>query len=201
MTRRTAPVLALACAAGLAHADITETGEFFGDAFETFENVATPGAHPGPLNVFGGGATLDDSVAHTIVIAFNFTGASGTVLPLGGNLFGATLAGAAVYDFDTELYRFGGYVNTVGVLGGGTAVFKDDEGNVIDTVSFSSNPIEWTWIGWESDTAFTTVELSGANGIGQGLLFDNMHAGYFPTPGAAGALAMGLGVLARRRTR
>ena len=199
MLKQTAALLVLAGGAGSVAADVNAIGEFFGDAFETFENVATPGAHPGPLDVFGGGATLDDSVAHTIVIAFNFVGPSGEVLPLGGNLFGASLAGGAVYEFDTELHRFGGYVNTVGINGGGTAVFRDGEGEVVDIVSFTSTALEWTWIGWESDEAFTSVELTGANGPGFGLLFDNMTVSYVPAPPAAGVLAMGLLAGARRR--
>lgn len=199
MFKQTTALLALAGVTGLAAADVNAIGEFFGESFETFENVATPGAHPAPLSVFNGTATLDDSLAHTIVIAFNFFGPAGEVLPLGGNLFGASLAGAAVFEFESELHQFGGYVNTVGLNGGGTAVFKDGEGEIIDTVAFTSEALEWTWIGWESDVAFTTVELTGANGAGQGLLFDNMTVSSIPAP--SGMAALGLGFLAGARRR
>lgn len=196
---RTAVVLTLVCTAP-ALAGVTATGPFNGQAYETFEGVASPGGYPGPLAIFGGAATLDDSLSHTVVIAFNWFGPSGEVLPYAGNLMGGIPAGTAIFNFANPIMAFGGYMNTVGLVGGGTAVFRDADGSIIDTVAFDGSPVTWTWAGWTSDVAFSTVELTGANGPGFGFQFDNLTYSAVPAPGAVALLGLGaLGATRRRR--
>lgn len=190
-----------ACAAVVsAQADVTAIGEFSGEAFETFENVAPPGTYPAPFAIFEGNVTVDDSLAHIFPITFIWSGPSGEVLPFDGNLFGGTVAGTAIFEFGTAVTHFGGWINTVSPVGGGTVVFKDASGAVIDTVTLTNNPVEWTWFGWQSDVAISTIEMTGTAGPGFGFLFDNLTLNYVPAPTTLGLLGLGAaGALRRRR--
>lgn len=189
-----------AAAASSVQAGVTAIGEFAGEAYETFENVAPPGTYPSPFAIFNGNVTVHDTLAQIFPITFVFNGPSGEVLPFDGNLMGATVAGTSVFQFSTAVTRFGGWINTVSPVGGGTAVFRDSNGTVIDTLSFSNTPIEWTWVGWESDIAISTIEMTGTAGPGFGFQFDNLTLNYVPAPGAATLLGLGaLGAIRRRR--
>ncbi len=197
MYRTIAVVLALA--SGSALADVTAVGPFNGDAYETFEGIDLPGGYPGPLGIFNGAATLDDSLAHTVVIAFSWWGPAGELFPYAGNLMGGVPAGTAIFQFADPIMRFGGYFNTVGLVGGGTAVFRDASGAVVDTVAFDAGPIDWTWAGWMSDTAFTTIELTGNNGPGFGFQFDNLTYSTIPAPASLVLLGAAASCVRRRR--
>ncbi len=179
-------------------ADVTAIGAFAGEAYETFEAIGSPAGYPGPLGIFGGNATLNDSLANTVVIAFNWMGPAGEIIPLNGNLMGGVPAGAAVFEFSTAVTDFGGYISTVAAVGGGTAVFWDAEGAQIGSMSFDATPADWTWIGWHSDTGISRIELTG-NVPGFGFQFDDLTLNYVPAPASAGLLALAAGALARRR--
>jgi hypothetical protein len=184
--------------AGPALGDVAGVGEFAGEAYETFENVIFPGSVPGPAPIFDGAVTVNDSLANILVVAFNWFGPSGEVLPYNGNLMGGVPAGTAIFDFSTAVSRFGGYFNTVGPVGGGTAVFYDAEGVQIGSTSFGSTPTEWTWLGWESDVGIGRIEITGPV-QGFGFQFDDLTLNFVPTPGTAAVLAAGACVLGRRR--
>jgi hypothetical protein len=112
---------------------------------------------------------------------------------------GGIPAGTSVFDFSTPVTRFGGWLNTVGLIGGGTAVFKDASGAVIDTLAFAGTPIEWTWTGWESDVGISRIELTGNNGVGFGFQYDNLTLNYVPAPASLGVLGLGVVAAVRRR--
>lgn len=190
-------------AAVAAHAtgDVTAVGEFAGDLYETFENVAGPGGYPNPLGLFGGEVTLSDLLTNTVVIAQNWNGPSGTVLPYNGNLMGGTPGGPALFEFVTPVTHFGGYFNTVAPAGGGTAIFRDADGNELATLSFDTTPIEWAWVGWQSDVGIAQIELMGASGQGFGFQYDDLTIRQVPAPGPAGLIAAGLVALGRGRRR
>jgi hypothetical protein len=190
--------LAAGVLAGPVLGDVVAVGEFAGEAYETFENVIFPGSVPGPAPIFGGDVTVNDSLANILVVAFNWNGPSGTVLPYNGNLMGGVPAGAAVFDFSTAVTRFGGYFNTVGPVGGGTAVFYDADGMQIGSTTFGGTPAEWAWLGWESDVGIGRVEITGPV-QGFGFQFDDLTLNYVPMPGTAAVLAAGACVLGRRR--
>lgn len=196
---RTLTALTLACSAGIAAAGITAIDEFAGEAYETFEGIATPGTYPGPLAIFGGFATVDDSLAHVIPIAFNWTGPSGIVLPYGGNLMGGSVAGTTIFEFSESVSDFGGYFNTVSPVAGGSAVFYDDEGGIVTTLNFDITPIEWTWLGWHSDEGVKRIELTGNAGPGFGFQFDNLTYNAVPSPAGVALLALGGASWSRRR--
>ncbi len=184
--------------AGSAAGGVTAIGEFAGEAYETFENVASPGSIPGPAPIFGGAVTVNDSLANILVVAFNWWGPSGEVLPYNGNLMGGLPAGAAIFEFSTAVSRFGGFFNTVGPVGGGTAVFYDASGAQIGSLDFGGTPTEWAWLGWESDVGISRMEITGPV-QGFGFQFDDLTLNYVPTPGTVAALAAGVCVLGRRR--
>jgi hypothetical protein len=196
--RTTTAACAVAAAIGPACAGISAVGEFAGELYETFEGIATPGGQPGPMPIFGGAGTLNDSLANTVIIAFNWNGPSGTVLPYNGNLMGGLPAGVAVFEFDTAVTDFGGYINTVGPVGGGSASFWDEAGNLIDTVSFAGGPVEWTWIGWTSDVGISRIELSGPV-PGFGFQLDDLTINQVPAPGGAAVVGVGALIAGRRR--
>lgn len=184
--------------AGSATGGVSAIGEFAGEAYETFENVAFPSSIPGPAPIFGGAVTVNDSLANILVVAFNWWGPSGEVLPYNGNLMGGVPAGAAIFEFSTAVTRFGGFFNTVSSVGGGTALFFDASGAQIGSSDFGSNPTEWTWLGWESDVGISRIEIAGPM-QGFGFQFDDLTLNYVPTPGSAAVLAAGACVLGRRR--
>jgi hypothetical protein len=197
MKVQSAVVLALAAVgfACPASADVVPVPEFVGDLSEGMEGVAPPGGQPGPVTIFGGAATVDDSLAHFIVITFTWTGWGpdeqiGTkddvvVEPHNGNLFGGAVAGSVVYAFNPPVAQFGGYFTTVGNASGGTAVFRDDAGAQIGSLPMTIVPGEWIWQGWSSDVPIATVEITTNNPPGQfSAQFDDMTLSY-PETGCA----------------
>lgn len=180
-------------------ASVTSTDEFVGEIYETFESVAFPGGYPGPMTLFGGAGTLTDLLSNTVVIAQNWTGPSGVVLPFNGNLMGGTPTSPVAFEFETAVTHFGGYFNTVAPEGGGTATFWDADGNEMGSLSFSVTPIEWTWVGWQSDVGIARIELMGASGPGWGFQYDDLAIRLVPAPGTGVLAAMGLLAAGRRR--
>ena len=122
---RVAMTVVVLAGAGVAMADITPVGEFMGDMTEGFENVLPPGGYAGPIDIFEGNVSMDDTLAHFVVISFIWSGPGGEVLPYNGNLFGGTVAGSTLFTFDTPVSDFGGYFTTVGAVPGGSVVFRD----------------------------------------------------------------------------
>ncbi|MBK7406023.1 MAG: hypothetical protein IPJ41_15770 [Phycisphaerales bacterium] len=166
---------------------------------ETFENVLPPGGYPGPIDIFGGEASMDDTLAHTVVIAFTWSGPGGDVLPYDGNLFGGTVAGSTIFTFDNPIADFGGFFTTVGSQPGGSVVFRDAAGGLIDTVNATIEPTVWGWQGWHSTTPISSVEVIGANVPGVSVQYDDLQINAVPAPGALTLGACALGLVSRRR--
>ena len=185
--------------AAVASAAITPIGEFTGDLQEGFENIYSPGAYPGPIPFFGGFATMDDSLAHTVVIAYFWTGQGGDVYPYNGNLFAGGVAGSEIITFSSPIQQFGGFFTTVGPNPDGSVIFRDETGATIDTLSMSVTPTQWGWQGWTSDVPFKSIEIIGNNVPGCSTQLDDLQMSYVPEPAALGLIVLGAGLLMRRR--
>lgn len=192
-------IAAVAMGASAASADVTPIGEFTGQQREGFEGILPPGGYSGPLSIFGGEATMRDTLADVCVIALSWWGPGGEVLPYNGNLMGGTVAGPTLFEFQTPVLQFGGFFATVGELPGGTVIFRDQAGAEIATLSLSVQPGMWGWQGWSSDVPISSIEVIGANVPAVSMQYDELQVNFVPAPGAAGLLAAGAMVLARRR--
>lgn len=190
--------LILALAAG-AYAAVTPIGEFNGDLSEGFEAIYSPGAYPGPIPIFGGFATLDDNIAHTIVISYVWQGGGGVVYPYNGNLFSGAVVGTEIFTFSTPIQQFGGFFTTVGPIADGTIIFRDEFGAAIDTLPMTITPAEWGWQGWSSSIPFKSIEIIGNNVPGISTQLDDLQLSYVPEPSTLGLIALGLGSLFGRR--
>lgn len=191
-------VLAAAASAATASAGVTAVPEFVGERSEFFE-TGNPGTFPGPMPIFQGTATMDDSLAHIAVVAFNWFGPAGTILPQRGALFGGTVAGATLFEFSTPQRMFGGYMNTVGLQPGGTINFRDGSGGLVGSAQLGVQPVTWLWQGWMTDAPFTSIEVIGAGVPGISLQYDSLQVSTLPAP--ASAVLLGLAGLATLRRR
>jgi hypothetical protein len=197
--KRVAVAAAMLAGAGVAMADITPIGEFMGDLTEGFENVLPPGGYAGPIDIFEGNVSMDDTLAHFVVISFIWSGPGGEVLPYNGNLFSGTVAGSALFTFGTPISDFGGYFTTVGATPGGSVVFRDAAGSEIGTVPADITPAQWGWQGWHSDVPVSSIEIIGGSVPIAGVQFDDLQINYVPAPSAMGLALVGAGLTLRRR--
>ena len=188
-----------ACLCGVAWAGVTTVAEFEADAYETFENVAPAAGYQSPLAIFGGDVLLGDMTSQTVVIALNWSGPAGVLFPFNGNLMGGTPTSTAYFEFSTAVTHFGGYFGTVSPDAGGTAVFYDENGDVIDSLAFTAGSADWAWLGWESDVGISRIELTGNLGPAFGFQYDDLQLRYVPSPAGAGLLAGAAMSAARRR--
>jgi hypothetical protein len=180
-------------------AAVTPIAEFNGTHSEGFEAISPPGGYPGPMPLFGGLATMTDTLANFHVITFIWSGGGGEVLPYNGNLMGGCVAGSALFNFSTPVTQFGGYMTTVGVQGGGTVVFRDVNGDEIDTLSLNVTPTLWTWNGWSSTTPIGSIEVIGANIPAVSTQFDDLQVSFVPAPSACALAGMAACAMGRRR--
>lgn len=184
-----------------AQASVTPIEEFPGEMFEGFENLAPLGGYPAPYAIMGGQATIDDVYAHSLIIAnslYSFPNDT-YIFPYNGNLMGGTPTGWNVIEFAEPVLQFGGFIGTADLLSGGSAVFKDAHGAVLDTVPLVVPSGDWRWFGWQSDVPIKRIELNGSTQIGQPLVFDDLRA-TVPEPATLSALATCVAfVLGRRR--
>ncbi len=178
---------------------ITPVDEFMGDMWEGFENVDTPGAHPGPITILGGHGTVHDTLTQMIVFTYAWSGPAGDVLPYNGNLFEGTIAGPLVYTFDVPVTQFGGYFTTPGTIPDGTVTFRDAAGEIIDTVSMTLTPVQWAWQGWASVVPIHSVEILSNNIPTCSTLCDDIMITTVPEPSALALLAAGVCLVVRRR--
>ena len=112
----------------------------------------------------GGAASVDDTLAHTVMIAYSLqSGLTGeSIYPYNGNLMGGSVTGWFTIDFVTPVVDFGGYFGTADDLQGGTVTFFDDTGATIDSGAFPLAYPQWTWYGWHSDTPIKSILIHGA---------------------------------------
>ena len=189
--------------APLALASVTTIGEFTGDASENFENIAAPGGIPGPVEIFGGAGTVNDPLANTLVIATTVSSSDTdheTFFPHGGFLMGLVPTGVVIFEFDQAVSQFGGFFGSAAFQSGGTAVFRDEAGQVIDTLDFSTTAMEWGWHGWQSETGISSIEITASALSSAPFVFDDLQMTLIPAPGAVAVFALG-GLFTQRRRR
>jgi hypothetical protein len=194
-------LMALVLMAGTASAAIVPTTPFTGDLYEGFENVGSMGSHPGPYPIMGGGATFNDLLANSLMVANSlYSGISGlAVYPWNGNLMGGSVTGWAAIAFETPVSKFGGYLGSADDLSGGYVTFKDANGVPLETQSLQLPMGDWAWYGWESDTPIGSIEIYGATNPGFGVTYDDLVATTVPEPASMALLGMGVLALVRRR--
>lgn len=188
-------------ATATAWAGVTPIDEFPGTMFEGFENLAPLGGYPAPYTIMGGQATIDDVYAHSLIIANSlYSFPSDTyIFPYNGNLMGGTPTGWNSIEFAEPVQQFGGFIGTADLLTGGSAVFKDAQGTVLDTVPLVVPLGDWRWFGWQSDVPIKRIEINGSAQIGQPLVFDDLRA-TVPEPATlSGLAAWAAFALGRRR--
>lgn len=193
-------LMAIAIGSASASAALVPIGEFTGEMFEGFEAIGAPGGYPGPMDICGGRAAMDDTLAHTVMIAYSLqSGISGeSIYPYNGNLMGGLPTGWGYVEFDTPVVDFGAFIGTADTLTGTTFTFKDETGTVIDTVPVSLQLADWTWCGWHSDTPIARIEILGSVTPGFGVTFDDLRANV-PEPASLSLLLIGVGLVLRRR--
>ena len=183
----------------LASASIIEIGEFTGEMYEGFEAISSPSGLPSPIDICDGQATLDDTLAHTIMIATSLYSAltDEYIFPYNGNMMGGSVTGWAAFEFDTPVTEFGSYIGTADELSGSTVTFYDDLGAVIDSFPILIEHPIWAWHGWHSDTPIKRIELKADNTPGKPLVFDDVQANV-PEPAALSLLAIAAALMCRR---
>ena len=183
-----------------AKADVVPVSEFAGEMWESFENIGTPGSYS-PLPIFEGSGTMIDSLANMAVIAYNWNGPAGELLPYNGNYMAGTPAGSTLFAFSTPLLAFGGHISTVSDVPDGTILFRDEAGNLLAELPLTVTPVTWGWQGWVSDTPISSIEVIGAGPFGnRPIQYDDLQVNFVPEPGALGLLAVGAAFLLRRRS-
>lgn len=169
----------------LANADIVEIDQFVGDYFDGFgqnDQGATQ-----VLSVFEGNGTLSNLTedgAIKLESSSNFNG--DLVTPLSAPLMVGQI-GIGRWDFIAPAMRFGGFFENNSGVDDATIFFYDENHDLIDSfvLEIPTAGGIWNWHGWESDTPFSRIEISG-NGIFNGFLwFDNMQLTSAPVPAPA----------------
>lgn len=190
----------VAIGVGTASATVVPIGEFTGDMFEGFEGLGSPGSYPGPMDIAGGQAGMDDDLAHSFMIAYSlYSGITQeSIYPYNGNLMGGSPTGWCSITFDTPVTDFGSYIGTVNELSGTTVTFKDVEDTVIDSLAITVQHPLWTWFGWHSDTPIARIEFKADATPGNPIVFDDVRA-CVPEPAALSLLLIGVGLGLRRR--
>jgi hypothetical protein len=202
MSRNCLIVLLVLSVCALTHANVTPVPEFTGNLWEGFETIGPIGGYPGPINIYGGQGTFDDTIAHFIQIAVSlYSFPNDTyIFPYDGNIMGGAVTGWATFGFSAPVTDFGSYIGTADVISGGSVIFKDELGQTIYSEPLTINLGEWAWHGWHSDVPFSSVEIRGAAQIGAGpTVFDDVTAITVPEPTTLALAAVGLALSLRRR--
>ena len=216
------PPFALACCAiatcltGSASAALTSVDPFVGDAWESFEKIAGPGQVSPHINVFEGRATMHNNLINGEIIVWNWNNFPNNVevTPHGGNYFVAAPVGMHIITFDSPVHAFGSWFSTGGPgfpattpFMEGTISLYDASNSLVHTDTFDVEIGQWNWAGWNSDEAFSRVEVHlGYNPMGapgEALFLDSMVMSYsvIPEPATAGLVGLAGLVLAARRRR
>jgi hypothetical protein len=195
--RITLSVLVL-LAVGTVSAAVTPIGEFTGDMGEGFENIYSPGAHPGPIPLFNGFASLDDTLAHTVVITYVWQAGETIVYPYNGNLFSGAVAGSEMFTFSSPITDFGGFFTTIAPIPDGNIKFYGAAGNLLETLPMTIATGDWGWQGWHSSIPLGSIEIIGNNGPGLSVQLDDLQI-TIPEPGSLALLSLGVVALIRRR--
>jgi len=194
--QRGARLLALVTAGIMAehsvHAAVQSIDPFAGEATDTFNQHNSVDAVQS-LPVLEGLATLDmlsDGGAIKLEFSSNLGGDQVTAISdmMAGQL------GIAEWNFNQPMRRFGAWWENNSGADDATVEFFDDDGQLIDTM-IADVPVDaqqWTWNGWESDTPFSSIRVTG-NGLVNGFLwYENVQVSTIPSPSAAVCIAVAL---------
>jgi hypothetical protein len=178
-------------------AALTAVGPFTGTYSETFDGFPPQSSQvfvPDPSLAFGGHATMTGSSYPALAIYNSFS----PYLPVDGNQLAVSQYNSLTtsFAFDSHLNAFGGYFGT-GIFGGSVGdktdfkvTFRDASGSVVGTdTQLPASNAALNWLGWHSDTPFTTVEISAPAGF---YVMDSLQAQAVPEPSTvfAGALLL-----------
>ena len=185
-----------------ATADIVTIDPFFGDQFETFELIGSPGPVLGDVPIFNGNATITDELANQVIAAINLTSflTNETIFAYNGNFMGGFPTGWAEINFNQGAVDFGGYFGTVDIHSGGNISFFNEDDELIETLSMDIPLNDWTWFGYHSDEAFHRVVIHGSSNPSLPIVLDDLQVNFVPTPSALALLGFG-GVATSRRRR
>lgn len=179
-------------------ASLTAVGPFAGTYSETFDgfppSVPEQLFVPDSVSTFDGHATMTGSQSPTLAVYTSF----GNYVPIDGLQFVVSQDNSRTtsFAFDRHLNDFGGYFGTsiynteLSTITDLTVTFRDAAGNVVGTdTRLPASNTALTWIGWHSDTSFTTVEITASAGF---YLMDSLQVQAVPEPSTviAGALLL-----------
>lgn len=206
-TKRVCLVFAGALVSASALATITDIAPFSGDFLENYEGLPSQGVQlflPNPITIMGGQVTLSTSEFPGLAVYDNGVHQFGNVLPSDGVQYLVTQNWGLTmrFDFGMAMKDFGGFWSSID--SGGNAA--DLNVNFLDTTNQSVGSVVvptagWTqdgvlpWLGWNSDVAFTAVEIQ-SSGLVQ---FDSTRANAVPEPASLAVLALGAVALLRRK--
>ncbi len=177
---------------GAAFADIVEIGEFVGTHSEEYDDI--PGVSFQELPVMDGLATLFNLTdGGAIKIEPNSTFNSDTVLPKSNPKMMGQL-GILKWEFSQGVTQFGSFFENNSGTDDAVIEFFDKNDVLMGTfdVNVSTSAQQWTWNGWESDTPFTSIIVTGnsdafLNGF---IWYDNTQATIAAVPEPAGVLIL-----------
>jgi hypothetical protein len=190
----------LAAVAGFSGAAVTPVGPFTGHFTDTFNQYTNTNA-VAQLDVFSGNGVIRRvGTEGSIKVEWSSQLGNDLVVPLSGMMIGQLCI--ADWVFDAPAIRFGGWwENNSGISDAQVEIF-DAADNLLGA-PVADVPVtaqQWTWNGWESDTAFSRVRVTGRGLINGFIWYENMQLTFAPEPGAA-FTGCATGTLALRRPR
>ncbi|MHC5108877.1 MAG: PEP-CTERM sorting domain-containing protein [Planctomycetota bacterium] len=180
-------------------ANIQPIGPFAGELFDSFNQYNNNMAVQ-TLSVFNDDNMLNNlSDGGAIKVEFSSSLNGDLVVPRSGMMVGQL--GIGQWLFNKEMHRFGGYFENNSGQDDATLYFYNADDVLIGTTiaDVPVNGSNWTWNGWQSDEAFTRIDVVG-NGIIEGFIwYEDMQASVVPEPTVLGLMTVGgLTLLARR---
>jgi hypothetical protein len=166
-------------------AQFTPATPFTGSHQEGFETQDTSAGPFPPCvvdRVFTGNADLCSSTGNGAHITGGWSFGCGIQEHSGTRLFGCT-GGAAVFTFDTQVTKFGGYFGTNNPsVSDGKIQFYDAAGTLLHAgVVKAPNDCTWTWNGWDfGGVQVKRIEVSSNYSSGGYMMMDDLEADILP---------------------
>lgn len=159
------------CLAATAAAQITTIGPFTGDHSESFETQPTnpPTVQCIANRVFNGTADLCAANGNSTMLITSSWSFMCVIFPhTGGRLFGST-GDPALFTFDADVNRFGGYFGTNAWAAGNptnqtvTVQFFDRNGNSLGSqLANVTADCQYNWNGWASTTGIASILVTNS---------------------------------------
>ncbi|HBE69537.1 MAG TPA: hypothetical protein DDW52_15435 [Planctomycetaceae bacterium] len=186
-------------------AAIVPIGEFTGSHSEDYDNLS--GVSFQQLSVMGGLATLENlTQGGAIKLEPNSTFNGDPVLPRSAPQMMGQL-GILRWSFSQPVSRFGSFFENNSGTDDAVIEFFDASNVSLgsQTVATSATSQQWTWNGWESDTPFSSMVVTGnsATFLNGFIWYDDtrLSVAAVPEPSSLGALGVAVVALVSRRTR